>query len=785
MRWICVISRVGPHCRSLLLAATATLFATGAEADKASGAAELLLAAIEINGLEYGVSLLARDSAGEFYADADDITEWQLTAPETTPLTLAGVEYLPLAAFDGLATELDTRSMRLVLSAPPELLQETRLSLARAADIPDGSNRIGAFLDYDFAYTDESLRSGGNLAGLLSPTLFTARGSLSSEWLYSEQTYALTSDPGWRRLDTTWTHDDPARARSVRVGDAITASSGWLRSVRFGGFQIASNFATRPAEITFPQPKIEGTATVPSVLDIYVNGQMRSQVEVQGGAFEVHDIPVVTGTGQVQVVVRDMLGREQLIVQDFYASERLLRSGLNEYSLSVGRMREDYGLASDGYGEKLVAASFRRGISDRLTLGGQTQMSETEQVAGASMALSVGSIGLTTASLARSSADSGGSLWQVGHQYHGQRFRVDVRIQGTSEHFTQPGVEDWHTFPERQTTISTGIGLRQHGSLGVSLVEERTHAGEKRRISSLSYSRTLPADFMLSFAFNKVDSIVGSTEVGVALTRSIGPRTSSSVSLSRRSDGNQTRYDQRYDLPSGPGIGYRASIESGVHDAADGEFLLNTGFAHYGIGYEARDGLNSRRLQTRGSIARFNKAWFATREISEGFALVDAGGYPDVRVYLENRAIGTTRSDGMLLVPRLRPYEQNQLRIESGDIPITARIANPAMSIVPYYRSGVLASFGVEESRSVMLQAVFADGQPVPEGARARVGNGPFDIPLGLNGAVFLQDFAQGDRVEVMVDGSRCELALPDMTAQPEFARLGTVQCITEQQSDE
>jgi outer membrane usher protein len=49
------------------------------------------------------------------------------------------------------------------------------------------------------------------------------------------------------RLDTTWTLDLPDRLSTLRVGDAISTAGAWGQSMRFGGVQFGTNFATQPS----------------------------------------------------------------------------------------------------------------------------------------------------------------------------------------------------------------------------------------------------------------------------------------------------------------------------------------------------------------------------------------------------------------------------------------------------------------------------------------------------------------------------------------------------------
>ena len=51
---------------------------------------------------------------------------------------------------------------------------------------------------------------------------------------------------------------------------------------------------------------------------------------------------MVNGAGQIEVVTRDLLGRETTVTQDFYASDQLLLPGLNDYALNAGFLRKNY-----------------------------------------------------------------------------------------------------------------------------------------------------------------------------------------------------------------------------------------------------------------------------------------------------------------------------------------------------------------------------------------------------------------------------------------------------------
>ncbi|WZB62893.1 hypothetical protein WJ970_06335 [Achromobacter xylosoxidans] len=47
------------------------------------------------------------------------------------------------------------------------------------------------------------------------------------------------------RYDTYWTHSDQDTMRTLRLGDTITSSLDWSRSIRIAGVQWGRNFSLR------------------------------------------------------------------------------------------------------------------------------------------------------------------------------------------------------------------------------------------------------------------------------------------------------------------------------------------------------------------------------------------------------------------------------------------------------------------------------------------------------------------------------------------------------------
>lgn len=720
---------------------------------------QLLLLDMTVNGTNRGSVLMLVDAIGALYAEEATLAEWGVARPFPPAISHAGRKFHGFEALPGVLTQVNTRTMSATARIPPQYLNGITRSMSWNSYIEPEAD-MGAFLDYSLGYLDDPGLAARQLSGLFSPTVFTPRGNLSSELLYRDMNSTLGQESdSFTRLETTWTSDFPGSLSSLRVGDALTPSSSWSRSLRFGGIQLATNFATQPSLITFPQPSISGSAVVPTALDIFVNGSLRGSQDVPDGTFRIDDIPVVTGAGQIQVVTRDLMGREQLVVQDFYTSNKLLRPGLSDYSLSIGALRENYGLRSNDYADMLVSGMLRRGLSDNFTVEGRLDATGDVQVASGAATYSMTRLGVLSSALAVSNKQSTGALWQVGHQYQGREFRFDLRLQGTSKAFTQPGIDLPNAFPRIQSLVSAGTSVGGYGSLGMSFIDERFHNSEMdRKVVSLNFSRPLPGDLSLNVSGSYIKQDNSEMQASLVLMKYFGGRRSASTNMQRSGASDSLRVEYRDDAPTGPGFGYRAAAFAGESNEFAAETTWNTHYNRLQAEVRSRDGKTGLRAQADGSVAWMGGDVYANRAIRDGFAVVDTGGYEGVSIYLENREMGVTDSNGRLMIPGLLPYQANRISMDSRDLPLTAAVSKTGEAVAPYYRSGLLLEFDVRDTRGALLTVTWPDGTPVTEGSEAHIVGRDEVFPVGRNGRLYLQGVSPKTQVLVSNGDWQCQL---------------------------
>jgi outer membrane usher protein len=735
--------------------------------------AELLLA-VRINGIvQLMCEHITRLSNKRLAADSGTLRRWRLRIPPVAPVAYEGEHYYPLDAVSGLRYRLDEATQELQLTIPPAAFLPSRFDASTAAQSKPTVSP-GGFINYDLLAQRSSNNQVSN--GLFEIGIFNQQGVGTSTFLW--QNRGLPHD--FIRLETAWVHDEPESLARFQVGDGIGRAGSWGRAVRFGGLQWRSNFDTQPGFVTFPQPSAAGVAALPSTADVYVNNTRRLSHEVQPGPFEISNVPVINGAGEVQLIVTDMLGRQQVITQTYYASPSMLRAGLEDHSYEIGFTRQDYGLFSDHYDKPFAVATHRYGVSNRLTRELRAEALPDQQTAGLGGIYLWPDFGTAQAAFAASHGpDGNGTLFMAGIEQSRRRFSWSAQEQISSSHFTELGWPSGDARPRSTRSLRLGFPLGEHGgSLSLNHLDQKFWGQDGNRLWSINYSRNLFREFhLLLYANNSISGSSTSNTVGFNLSRYFGDRTSASAQFNRQNAGNDRLLQVQKNLPEGPGFGYRLMAQDGLNkkEEANGSWQTNSGT--YTAGVSQQSGNSSTRMGASGGVAFLGGSAFASRRIDDSFAVVKAGGYPDVRVYYENRPAGTTDSHGQVLIPRLRPYQRNRISVKAEDLPLEAKADQLDLLLTPALRSGSYAEFPITTVHGGTLVIVLEDGSFIPSGATVIMLNQENEFPVGLRGEVFLPALAASNELLVIWKGQGCQIDLKLPPGSPPLADLGRRTC--------
>lgn len=743
-----------------------------------------LLVAITVNGQTYAEpSLLLQDARDSFWVAAKDLQLWRLRPPVTTPFRYQDIDYFELRAIPGIQSSFDVATQKLTIRGEAGAFTASTQALPDHPQFTSKGSQLGGFLNYELMASRSANISQGT--GQFEAGVFNAAGVGTSGFVVPE----LNASSSLVRLDTTWSVDDPKERRSWRFGDVINRAGAWGRSVRLGGIQFGSNFSTQPGFITTPVQQAAGQATLPSTVDVYVNNSLAAQRPVPPGPFSITNLPVVNGNGEVQLVVRDMLGREQVITQPFYASANLLAPGLQDFSYELGMLRQNFGLNSNDYAGWAGAVTQRMGISDHLT--GEIHIeAQTQQRSGGLSALYlVPKLGVLNATLAISqsslngaigSASSNGTLAALGFEHQSSGISYAIHSQWTSAGFTQLGGNTEQLPDARQVSANAGYVTKGFGSFGVSYLKRDARDQGSIGIATASYSISLRKYGNLSVSLMSLKADQDSTQMSVLWSMPLG--LDRNLSLTQTNSHSQLQGSTQETVATfqknpPPGDGYGYQVEARNSGDLQGMLDYQNQNGVYMVEAARFSGEGAVRASARGGLAMMEGHAYPSRWISDSFGVAHVADFPDVRVYVDNSLIGRTDAAGNALLPRLRPYENNKIRIDARDLPMNAQIDALQVDAAPFFRAGVVAEFPVRTSNGALLRILLDNGQPMPAGSTVEVNGGATLFPVANDGEVYVTSLARFNKLIARWKKQSCELDVAFKCSSDPLPDLGVLTC--------
>jgi outer membrane usher protein len=692
------------------------------------------------------------------------------------------------------------------LTIDPNAMPASRVKYDLTAPQLAQTPNWGGFLNYSlFGYT--GLNGGflkGNstyVSGAFEAVAFGPIGTFDTTFITNPVGNVQRSGQDVVLQDASWRWDDPAHLRTFIVGDAITAPGWWGNAVRFGGVQYSSNFSLQPGFITFPLLSVSGIATVPTAAEIYANNVRMGAQNVPAGPFTITNLPALNGAGELQVVVNNAFGQQQVISQPFYVTSQLLKPGLSEFSYSLGSERFNYGVENLDYHGYIGSAYYRYGVNDGLTVEGRAEADNYVRGIGVGADWVVGLFGVLSTGVAASSASGN----QDGHNGTGERYLLgfsrqtqawSVAVQSTwaTNNFRQIG--DTSFVQTRASRASVGVNLPgDAGSITLAWAGTYYHdygpidpnvppQNGPLNLYAASYSLGLGKYGFVTLSASRSQGISNSSQVAllysIPLGSTGGPSDTSAtfgVQRQRQDDTNSTigTLDVQHPLPVGQGFGYYLHATTDKVFTGGGSYYGNYG--RYTLEGSSANGSSAIRGSISGGIGTVGGQVFAAPPIDQSFALVEAGDVAGVRVLQENFDAGVTGTNGTVILPRIPSNTPINIAVDPLSIPLDATIGKTEQKIVLLNRTGIVVSFKARRERNALIRIVLPDGSPLPPGAYAQVPGRDERFPVANGGEVFITDLTDRQDVDFFYRGKGCRLGIALEKDSPPVADLGPFEC--------
>ncbi|WP_331775741.1 fimbria/pilus outer membrane usher protein [Sulfurospirillum sp. 1612] len=740
------------------------------------------LFSITLNGQNTGDVFLVLMRDERLYLSQENLSTLRLVLPQNHRVQINHKSYIPLDAISGLTYTLDSAHLILHLRATPQCFIKSELTSKHTTSSKFSPASNGFFFNYDTSYEQTQDQKSGSLLGEVG--IFGENGLVLGNFLLhnDEVNGEVTRD--MVRLDTAYIFDLPAELQTLRVGDSISKSDTmWGNSVRFGGVQWGTNFAIQPDLITMPQFSISGEAKLPSTADLYINNIRKERFDIDQGPFTIPNIPTVSGAGQMQLVVKDILGRETVIQVPFYASPSLLQTGLAEYSSEIGFLRENYAIQSNDYGAFVAAGTYRRGITDGLTLGIHGEGTSQTQALGISSNILWSNIGIFSAFAAGSHSrentsrvGSQGEQIGLGFDHSGSPASFGVRATFSTRGFTGVGEEDASRI-RFDGRVSLHYATQHVGSFSGTLLHRNYWEEEDVRAVTLGYQLRLGKWGSFSATLQHTILPESDNVLFCYVSIPLGNRTSGSIHV-RRDNGVLTEsFALQKSLPSGTGSGYSVQGETGENERLEATYNYQNSHGSYHATVVRNEDQNAYRLGISGGIGYLDGSLFQARRIDQSFAIVDVGDFKGVDVYQDNQLVGKTDENGRAILPRLRAYQKNPIRIETKDLPMNVSIPLYKINAVPRYRQGIQVNFPIHHVRQAVMRFVTEEGSALPTGADIQIKGTSHHFPVGSNGEVYLTDLDAVSQIRACWDGHCCEATITYPKSDDPLPDLGEQIC--------
>lgn len=679
------------------------------------------------------------DEQGKVWLSERDYLAWTgLSAlPGETLKTADGQWYL----LSAIPHRVDACTMRLQLAAQLPRRHYTNQEPFNTVTLP---NAVGGFVNLDtFAFQTQN--QPVRLATQAGFSLSTLGGLWHSNHVFLRE--------GSQRLNSQVRWDIASNMTALKVGDILNNSFGLSPNVRFGGLSWGSDFSQRPEVATYPLPSFRGEATLPSSAELYIDGQLRQSNRLSSGPYALDTQTGINGAGDIQVIVKDSLGRETRISQPFYTSPKLLRAGLRDYHIDIGRLREGFATQNDTYTSGFLSARLRQGTEDSGTWGIRADWQHQRESLQGEWLMSHARWGLfqTGWGLSHDNDLGWGQHALAGYEWLSQRGNIQIQGSVSSPEFIELGRDPGAV--ARSLRAQTGWRLTPNSSISLGWSDEQRRDRDSIRLTTASWHQSLNSDRQVYL------SLIHSPSFGLNSSLGMNQRLNSSwqsdVQLTQRDpDGFGLQLNVSWQ-PQASAWSGRIASEVRQHELvnqANLQFLGDHGNIRMGLG--DRNGVTSAQTSISTAFAWVPGNVFWSKPIPQGFLVVDTG-MPQVTVYANNQPNGKTDRHGQRLLTDIWPYQTLPIRLGWEDLPMSLQLGEMESLVRPPRGIAALRLARSDPQYSEAWQALLSTGEPLPTGSSLSVHGETATLPSGLDGLIYVPARWRSQMLSVMLPDNR------------------------------
>lgn len=603
---------------------------------------------------------------------------------------------------------------------------------------PDFSERFALSISYraglDYVHT-----SNGGLTGLRAPRIdLDVNGRIGRLFSFeNELTYDGDAPVEFVRRSSRLIYDLPTASMRFTAGDQLPSQAGFQDAVEVLGIGAARLLSTfRPDRVVTAASSRTITLSETSTVTVVVNGIPTRTLRLDGGVYDLSDLPLTSGANDVELIVENDAGGRRVVSFDFFEDFELLAPGLDEFEVQVG-IRSRFEGFERRYlkDEQIITGFYRRGITPQFTAGANFQATERAQQVGfeGTWGTRLGLFSLET-SFSNIDGFGFGHAQRLQYRYstplqqlQGQR-RFDIGVEHRSREFG--GLET--LIPRNLTAWRLTARYAQpitrllSATIGADYAINRDNLRDRYSIrSSINWSVTPLTVLTASAGYDRRDGFI----FGVSLIHRFGRSSTATAQYDSAENTASLTYNrtpfQTLDAVAISAQLTRTSNDIGFNGTAT--YRSNRGdleIAHRATYDRGSNDISNQvtSLRARGSIAFAGGRVAIGRYLTDAFAIVSAhpslGSAPVsapifVGDRLSGRTIARTGALGPALVP-LSSYSHQRIVFEVPEAPDGYDLGAGNFVVYPYLNSGYQFVVGSEYNVTILGTLLDERGQPLP-----------------------------------------------------------------------
>ncbi len=638
--------------------------------------------------------------------------------------------------FDGTASEL-------FINIPVDGRNTLDLSLGIENNIqpvqPDHSAPFAAFVNYRFGETYALTGSNSDRFDFVGDLQFSGR-VVNTVAFDNYATLDQRSDHVFTRNASRLVYDWPDPAIRVSAGDLMTSATAFQSDPSIAGINFSHLMS-----VFYPTYAMSGydsqnlTLTRESDVQVLVNNIPVSQLHLQPGTYNMHNLPLAQGSNNVQAIVTDDTGQRRVVNFSYFSDSNLLQAGIDEYTFSAGVLAH-YGRSGPNYSNDLAMSGFyRRGITNQLTAGLNAQADRENRMVGLDGTFGT-EFGLISVNLAgnhlRDGTLGGAARMQYRYAESGPTpfsdRTFDVSAEYRTEHFgditafNPANAREWLFAADFMQPIDNDLMVQFTGNYAMSRLTDDDSGAVSALLSwNTPLNAVLGAGITYQWAPSRAGYVSSVGGQGLSFALSLTMRLDQATMVQVSGDNFQQRayisrspIEQVNDWYANGDVSH---ANRGYSGNADVGYQTNRGDVdiNYNASLDEHGSIAGQSLGAyfAGSLAFADNKFAIGRRISDSFAIVDADeSLGDRHVLIQDRFANHVTAQSDFFGPALvqsPSYNGQSIPYDVADIPPGYNLGDGNFQVYPWYHSGYGLTVGSKYNVSAVGFLLGPSDQPL------------------------------------------------------------------------